>query len=104
MSLPDAGNLRRKVPLLHQCSPLKLLVNGSQDPEVQNPEPIGDNMKTLNQAQVKQVAGGAIDPVMGLFPKTGIKLIDSIHAGEWKSYGRPLYNAFAAVLGAPKAP
>jgi hypothetical protein len=50
------------------------------------------------------VAGGAIDPVMGLFPKTGIKLIDSIHAGEWKSYGRPLYNAFAAVLGAPKAP
>jgi hypothetical protein len=104
MSLPDAGNLRRKVPLLHQCIPLKLLSNGSQDPEVQNPEPIGDNMKTLNQAQVKQVAGGAIDPVMGLFPKTGIKLIDSIHAGEWKSYGRPLYNAFAAVLGAPKAP
>jgi hypothetical protein len=61
-------------------------------------------MKTLNQAQVKQVAGGAIDPVMGLFPKSGIALIDKIHAGEWKSYGRPLYNAFAAVLGAPKAP
>jgi hypothetical protein len=61
-------------------------------------------MKTLNQAEVKQVAGGAIDPVLGLFPKTGIKLIDNIHAGEWKLYGRPLYNTFAVLLGFPKAP
>jgi hypothetical protein len=61
-------------------------------------------MKTLNQAEVKQVTGGALDPVLGLFPKTGIKLIDAIHAGEWKTYGRPLYNTFAVLLGFPKAP
>jgi hypothetical protein len=61
-------------------------------------------MKTLNQAEVSQVSGGAIDPVMGLFPKTGIKLIDAIHANEWKAYGRPLYNTFAFFLGGKKAP
>jgi hypothetical protein len=60
-------------------------------------------MKTLNQAQVKQVAGAALDPVLGLFPKTGIKLIDAIHANEWKTYGKPLYNTFAVLLGGTKA-
>jgi hypothetical protein len=61
-------------------------------------------MKTLNQAEVKQVAGAALDPVLGLFPKTGIKLIDAIHANEWKTYGKPLYNTFAVLLGGTKAP
>ena len=61
-------------------------------------------MKTLNQAEIKQVAGAALDPVLGLFKPTGIKLIDSIHASEWKLYGRPLYNTFAPLLGFPKAP
>lgn len=61
-------------------------------------------MKTLNQQQIAQVSGGALDPVLGLFPKTGIKIIDQIHAMEWKIYGRPLYNAFAVILGNPKAP
>lgn len=61
-------------------------------------------MKTLNQAEIKQVAGAALDPELGLFKRTGIKLIDNIHAYEWKLYGRPLYNVFAPLLGAPKAP
>ena len=60
-------------------------------------------MRTLNQAEVAQVAGAALDPKLGLFPKTGIALIDNIHAGEWKLYGKPLYNIFAPLLGAPKA-
>ena len=50
-------------------------------------------MKTLNQQEVLQVSGGALDPELGLFKPTGIKLIDSIHASEWNSYGRPLYNS-----------
>jgi hypothetical protein len=61
-------------------------------------------MKTLTQAQTKQVAGAALDPVLGVFKPTGIKLIDSIHANEWKTYGRPLYNTFAVLLGGKKAP
>lgn len=61
-------------------------------------------MKTLTQAQAKQVAGAALDPKLGLFKPTGIKLIDNIHANEWKLYGKPLYNIFAPLLGAPKAP
>ncbi len=62
-------------------------------------------MQVLNAQQVKQVAGGAEkDPTLGLFPKTGIKLIDAIHANEWKTYGKPLYNTFALLLGGTKAP
>lgn len=61
-------------------------------------------MKTLNQAEIKQVAGAALDPELGLFKPTGIALIDNIHKQEWKLYGRPLYNVFAPLLGFPKAP
>jgi hypothetical protein len=61
-------------------------------------------MKNLSQKEVAQVAGGALDPKLGLFPKTGIAFIDNIHAGEWKLYGKPLYNIFGGLLGAPKAP
>ena len=60
-------------------------------------------MKTLTQTEIKQVAGAALDPVMGLFPKTGIKLIDSIHANEWKAISR-LYSTFTSLLGGAKAP
>ncbi len=56
-------------------------------------------MRTLNQAEVTQVAGAALDPKLGLFPKTGIALIDNIHAAEWKLYGKPLYNTFAFFFG-----
>ncbi len=63
-----------------------------------------NTMKTLNQAEIKQVAGAALDPELGLFPKTGFALVDNIHKGEWKLYGRPLYNTFAVLLGFPKAP
>ena len=38
------------------------------------------------------------------FKRTGIKLIDNIHKNEWNTYGRPLYNTFAVLLGFPKAP
>ncbi|TBO31402.1 hypothetical protein EYS42_09205 [Aquabacterium lacunae] len=61
-------------------------------------------MQTLNQDQIKQVAGAALDPELGLFNRTGIALIDNIHKQEWKLYGRPLYNVFAPLLGFPKAP
>ncbi len=61
-------------------------------------------MKTLTQAQTKQVAGAALDPVLGLFPKTGIKLIDAIHANEWKTYGKPLYNTSRCCWVAPRLP
>ncbi|NBD21187.1 hypothetical protein GTZ97_10975 [Aquabacterium fontiphilum] len=61
-------------------------------------------MQTLNQEQIKQVSGGALDPELGLFKPTGIKLIDNIHKQEWNTYGRPLYNTFAVLLGFPKAP
>lgn len=61
-------------------------------------------MKTLNPQEISQVSGGAIGDALGLFPKTGIALVDEIHKMEWSLYGKPLYNAFAAVLGAPKAP
>lgn len=61
-------------------------------------------MYTLNRKQAEQVAGAALDPQLGLFPKTGIAIIDNIHKAEWKIYGRPLYNAFSVLLGKPKAP
>ena len=61
-------------------------------------------MQTLSQQQVQQVSGGALDPELGLFKPTGIKLIDAIHKNEWNTYGRPLYNTFAVLLGFPKAP
>ncbi len=50
-------------------------------------------MKTLNQKEIAQVAGGAEkDPALGLFPQTGIKLIDDIHKMEWALYGRFLFG------------
>jgi hypothetical protein len=51
-------------------------------------------MKVLNNEQVKSVSGGAAakDPALGLFPQTGIKLIDNIHKMEWKLYGKPLFG------------
>lgn len=50
-------------------------------------------MQVLNAQQVKQVAGGAEkDPTLGLFPKTGIKLIDDIHRAEWALYGKFLFG------------
>nr|WP_315195744.1 hypothetical protein [uncultured Aquabacterium sp.] len=61
-------------------------------------------MKILNAQEVKQVSGGALDPELGLFKRTGIPLIDAIHKNEWNTYGRPLYNTFAVLLGFPKAP
>lgn len=61
-------------------------------------------MKILNTQEIKQVSGGALDPELGLFKPTGIALIDAIHKSEWNTYGRPLYNTFAVLLGFPKAP
>ena len=61
-------------------------------------------MKILNAQEIKQVSGGALDPELGLFKPTGIALIDAIHKNEGKTYGRPLYNTFAVLLGFPKAP
>lgn len=61
-------------------------------------------MKILNAQEVKQVSGGALDPELGIFKPTGIALIDAIHKNEWNTYGRPLYNTFAVLLGFPKAP
>jgi hypothetical protein len=61
-------------------------------------------MKILNAQEIKQVSGGALDPELGLFKRTGIALVDAIHKNEWKTYGRPLYNTFAVLLGFPKAP
>lgn len=61
-------------------------------------------MKILNAQEIKQVSGGALDPELGLFKPTGIALIDAIHKMEWNTYGRPLYNTFAVLLGFPKAP
>ncbi len=49
-------------------------------------------MKTLNQKEIAQVAGGAKDPALGLFPQTGIKLIDNIHKMEWSLYGKFLFG------------
>lgn len=50
-------------------------------------------MKVLNQTQVSQVSGGAEkDPTLGLFPTTGIKLIDDIHRMEWNLYGKFLFG------------
>ncbi|MFT3858407.1 MAG: hypothetical protein QM742_13220 [Aquabacterium sp.] len=51
-------------------------------------------MKVLNQTQVEQVSGGATekDPALGLFPQTGIKLIDDIHKMEWALYGKLLFG------------
>ena len=61
-------------------------------------------MQTLNQQEIKEVSGAALDPELGLFKPTGIALIDAIHKNEWNTYGRPLYNTFAVLLGFPKAP
>lgn len=63
-----------------------------------------DIMKTLSLQEVQQVSGAALDPELGLFKPTGIALIDAIHKQEWNTYGRPLYNTFAVLLGFPKAP
>ncbi len=51
-------------------------------------------MKTLNQKEISQVAGGATakDPALGLFPQTGFKLIDDIHKMEWALYGKFLFG------------
>ncbi len=51
-------------------------------------------MQVLNAQQVKQVAGAATakDPALGLFPQTGIKLIDDIHKMEWALYGKFLFG------------
>lgn len=51
-------------------------------------------MKVLNHTQVQQVSGGATakDPALGLFPQTGIKLIDDIHKMEWALYGKLLFG------------
>ena len=52
-------------------------------------------MQVLNAQQVKQVAGAATtakDPALGLFPQTGIKLIDDIHKMEWATYGKLLFG------------
>jgi len=52
-------------------------------------------MQVLNANQIKQVAGAATtpkDPALGLFPQTGIKLIDDIHKGEWALYGKVLFG------------
>jgi hypothetical protein len=47
------------------------------------------------------VSGGAweLDPELGLFPRTGIALIDKIHANEWNSYGKYLYAGATYALG-----
>jgi hypothetical protein len=52
-------------------------------------------MQILNAQQAKQVSGAATtpkDPALGLFPQTGIKLIDNIHKAEWALYGKPLFG------------
>lgn len=61
-------------------------------------------MKTLNSSEIEQVSGAALDPELGIFKPTGFALIDNIHKMEWNTYGRPLYNTFAVLLGFPKAP
>jgi hypothetical protein len=60
------------------------------------------HMKNLSQHEIAQVAGGALDPELGLFPKTGIAFIDNIHKAEWKLYGKALYTALGGLV-APKA-
>jgi hypothetical protein len=59
-------------------------------------------MKTLSKQDISKVSGGALGDDLGLFPKTGIKLIDDIHKMEWKLYGKPLYNTFAFFFGLKK--
>lgn len=61
----------------------------------------GSNMQTLNQQEIDLVSGGAwtLDPELGLFPRTGIALIDKIHANEWNAYGKYLYAAGAYAAG-----
>jgi hypothetical protein len=61
-------------------------------------------MHVLNQQEIEQVSGGALDPELGLFPRTGITILDNIHAKEWNSYGKYLYagGAYAYNLLAGK--
>ncbi|MEY4515981.1 MAG: hypothetical protein RL180_327 [Pseudomonadota bacterium] len=61
-------------------------------------------MQVLTQQEIEQVSGGALDPELGLFPRTGIALIDKIHANEWNAYGKYLYagGAYAYNLLAGK--
>lgn len=51
-------------------------------------------MKMLSKTQISHVSGGATakDPALGLFPQTGIKLIDDIHKMEWALYGKLLFG------------
>ena len=58
-------------------------------------------MQTLTPQELEHVSGGAweLDPELGLFPRTGIALIDRIHAKEWDSYGKYLYAGGAYALG-----
>jgi hypothetical protein len=56
-------------------------------------------MHVLNQQEIEQVSGGALDPELGLFPRTGITILDNIHAKEWNSYGKYLYAAGTYAVG-----
>ncbi|MEY2863754.1 MAG: hypothetical protein RLY58_1461 [Pseudomonadota bacterium] len=56
-------------------------------------------MQVLTQQEIEQVSGGALDPELGLFPRTGIALIDKIHANEWNAYGKYLYAAGTYAVG-----
>ena len=58
-------------------------------------------MQTLTPQEIELVSGGAweLDPELGLFPRTGIALIDKIHANEWNSYGKYLYAGATYALG-----
>lgn len=58
-------------------------------------------MQTLTLQELEHVSGGAweLDPELGLFPRTGVALIDNIHAKEWDSYGKYLYAGATYGLG-----
>jgi len=56
-------------------------------------------MQVLTQQEIEQVSGGALDPALGLFPRTGITILDNIHAKEWNTYGKYLYAGGVAGLG-----